>query len=238
MLWKKVPFHQMACYEAPSWARQLAFVPSHRVKLATLPTPIHEWRVPSSRVPRGVQLYVKRDDLTGCALSGTKVRRLEFQLARALRDGCRQVITCGYEQSNHIRATVVAARHLGLEPHVFVMSDHDRGAARCRSPGNWLLNMMCGARVTFVPGGSDFRGDVVPAMRRRADELRHPSLVIAQGGADLLGTFGSVECWREMLRQRVPERFDDVVVTCSSGGTVAGLALANHLTGCRVRIHA
>ena len=41
------------------------------MQLATRFTPIHRWRVPG--VPEGFEVSVKRDDMTGSALSGNKV---------------------------------------------------------------------------------------------------------------------------------------------------------------------
>ena len=35
--------------------------------------------------------------------------------------------------------------------------------------------------------------------------------------------------------QGLVERFDDIVVAVGSGGTVCGLALANHLTGAKLK---
>ena len=49
-----------------------------------------------------------------------QVRKLEFLLADALRRGCDSVVTCGSLQSNHARATAVAARQLGLSPHLML----------------------------------------------------------------------------------------------------------------------
>ncbi len=56
--------------------------PPH-LDLARLPTPVKRLHRIGERF--GVELYVKRDDLTGMALSGNKVRKLEFSLADALR---------------------------------------------------------------------------------------------------------------------------------------------------------
>ena len=39
-------------------------------------------------------------------------------MADALRKGCDNIITCGGIQSNHSRATAVAAAQLGLKPHL------------------------------------------------------------------------------------------------------------------------
>lgn len=50
----------------------------------------------------------------------TQVRKLEFLLADALHQGCDSVVTCGSIQSNHARATAVAAAQLGLKPHLLL----------------------------------------------------------------------------------------------------------------------
>ena len=75
-------------------------------------------------------MWIKRDDCTGCELSGNKVRKLEFLLAEALAGGHDCVITVGGIQSNHCRATAAAARRVGLEPHIIL-----RTAAPDADPG-------------------------------------------------------------------------------------------------------
>ena len=47
-----------------------------------------------------------------------QVRKLEFLIADALGNGCDSIVTCGGIQSNHARATAVAAAQLGLKPHL------------------------------------------------------------------------------------------------------------------------
>ena len=53
--------------------------------------------------------------MTGCATSGNKVRKLEFLLGEAIRQGCDSVITCGGVQSNHCRATAILGAQMGLQ---------------------------------------------------------------------------------------------------------------------------
>jgi len=50
----------------------LSFPP--QINLASLPTPMQPLRRLSKKL--GVELYIKRDDLTGAALSGNKIRKL------------------------------------------------------------------------------------------------------------------------------------------------------------------
>jgi hypothetical protein len=61
---------EVSSYSPPAWAENLK-VPSQRYSLACLPTPIHRWALPG--LPDDVELYIKRDDLTGMQLSGNKV---------------------------------------------------------------------------------------------------------------------------------------------------------------------
>ena len=72
----------------------LSFPP--QINLARLPTPMQPLRRLSEKF--GVELYIKRDDLTGAALSGNKIRKLEFVLADALAQKADMVITCGGAQ--------------------------------------------------------------------------------------------------------------------------------------------
>ena len=78
-----------------------------RLSLAHLPTPIE--RLPRLSERLGVELFVKRDDLTGFLTSGNKVRKLEFLVAEALAEKCDTLVTCGALQSNHARATAVVS---------------------------------------------------------------------------------------------------------------------------------
>src|SRR5215475_10865281 len=95
------------------------------------PTPIMKLERVSRRL--GVELYLKRDDLTGMLESGNKVRKLEFLVADALDQGADTLITVGTLQSNCCRA-VAAVK--GTRPDVY--------------DGNLLLNRMLGAEVRYL----------------------------------------------------------------------------------------
>ena len=76
---------------------------------ARLPTPVEPLTRYGPRF-KGVELWIKRDDMTGFELSGNKVRKLEFSMAAALEQGAGAVVTCGGVNSNHCRATTFLAR--------------------------------------------------------------------------------------------------------------------------------
>lgn len=50
-----------------------------------------------------------------------------------------------------------------------------------------------------------------------------------------MGLFGYISVFEELLSQGLHENFDDIVFACGSGGTAGGLAIANYLTGSKVR---
>ncbi len=84
-----------------------------RVPLAHLPTPL-EAMPRLSEALGGPRLWIKRDDQTGLALGGNKVRKLEFLIADALAHEATILVTGGAAQSNHCRQTAAAAARMGL----------------------------------------------------------------------------------------------------------------------------
>lgn len=190
-----------------------------RLSLARLPTPVEPLTRLSAHL--GVEVWIKRDDLTGFGLSGNKVRKLDFHLAAAREQGATGVLTTGGLQSNHCRATVLAARRLGLEAGVLL-----RGDLPPTADANLLLDQLAGAwiRTCTVEAYRDAREELLTAW---AEELRSRGVVpyvIPEGGSDGLGALGFVAAARELAGQsELP--FERVVVAVGSGGTLAGLAL-------------
>ena len=70
---------------------QAALADQSRVSLANLPTPLDECTRLSRALTGGTEgprIFIKRDDLTGQALGGNKVRHLEFRVGDVLARGC------------------------------------------------------------------------------------------------------------------------------------------------------
>src|SRR6266581_1674120 len=114
-----------------------------RIELALAPTPIMKLERVSRRL--GVELYLKRDDLTGLLESGNKIRKLEFLVGDALAQGADTLITVGTLQSNCCRAVSAVAARLGLNAVVAV-----KGERPAAYDGNLLLNRMLGAEVRYL----------------------------------------------------------------------------------------
>lgn len=189
-----------------------------KVPLGIFPTPIHQLENLSRML--GVELYVKRDDMTGLGLGGNKVRKLEYLLADAKAQGAEVVFTTGGAQSNHAMLTAAACRKLGMTPILILKK---RGVTARQ--GNQLLEHLMGVDVRFVD--TDDYADIYAEMERVGKEMGKAYYKIPCGGSNALGTLGYVDCIREIREQGM--EFDFIVCAEGSGGTMAGLALGAKL---------
>ena len=90
----------------------LSAPPIPRIELALAPTPLLKLERLSAEV--GVEIWVKRDDLTGLLETGNKIRKLEFLVGEALAQNADTLITCGTLQSNCCRCVAAVAARLGM----------------------------------------------------------------------------------------------------------------------------
>ncbi|RJR30482.1 MAG: D-cysteine desulfhydrase family protein [Candidatus Latescibacterota bacterium] len=209
----------------------IAFPPS--VNLANLPTPVERLRTPPGyeRLPN---VYVKRDDLTGAALSGNKVRKLEFCLAEAAAAGADTVITCGGVQSNHARATAVAAARLGLRS-ILVL----RGPEPAESDGNVLIDRLAGAEIRFIDETEWPRiGRIMAGIEAELEAAGRAGYTIPEGASYPPGVFGYIRAAGEIAdaERALGLPFDAIVFAVGSGGTYAGLVYGARIFGLRARI--
>src|SRR5688572_20067733 len=209
-------------------------MPPSKLSLAHLPTPLFRCDALDALV--GTRVWVKRDDMTGGAESGNKIRKLEYLLAAALEQGADTVITCGGFQSNHARATALLARRLGLRPVLLLRTLASPPPPA--STGNALIDALAGAELRAISPEQYRKRDALMAevARELAAQGARP-YVIPEGGSSGLGSLGYVDAMRELSEQltrgeqAAPTQVDAVVHACGSGGTAAGVALGAALYG-------
>ena len=193
-------------------------IPTQRLALGHLPTPVHPWKI--SGLP--CELYIKQDSCSGSELSGNKIRKLEFLMAEALAQGADCIITLGGIQSNHARATAVAATMLGLECHLVSLlkctnapHTHTRTTQILRTSrtcvdddpglvGNLLVERMAGAHVHLVSKEEYARVGQTKLAALLAAQLTAAGkkpYVIPVGGSNALGTWGYLDAIAELQQQ-------------------------------------
>jgi len=199
-----------------------------RVRLANVPTRGHWLRYAVD----GTRFWIKRDDQTGSELSGNKVRKLEYLLAEARDQNATHVITCGGEQSNHARATAMAAAQLGMKSHLILRTEDP---ARPPPPnGNILLDRLVGAEIEWIsrPAWRE-RTKLLDAAAERVRFAGGKPYIVPEGGSNALGSWGYIRAMLELVEDlegiAAPDHPVTVVYACGSGGTGAGLVLAHKL---------
>jgi D-cysteine desulfhydrase len=207
-----------------------------RLDLAQLPTPIVELKnlARDMNVPR---ILCKRDDLTGLEVSGNKIRKLEYLLADAQKNGADTLVTNGGFQSNHCRATAAIGARLGMRVRLVLRAPADGSTPA--NDGNLFLDRLFGAHITMhsVADYSSKRKEIIDeAMADERAAGRKPYF-FPVGASVPMGCWGYIRCFKEMLDQLGPETRADVFVPVSSAGTFAGIVLGKalfHATNWRV----
>lgn len=212
--------------------RKYRLVHVQRVPLIIAPTPLHKLLRLSETL--GVDLWIKRDDLTGFALGGNKGRKLEYLMGEAISQGAEVVVTCGSLQSNFIRQLAAACSVLGLKCAAATMSkpyefSRPEGGLD-NSGGNVLLNQILGADIRNFPDGSWER------LYQKAEELAleyeadgAKVFRIPIGGSSPEGAYAFY-----LAASELKEDFDWILFASSSGSTHAGLQYAFQGTATRV----
>ncbi len=201
-----------------------------RVDLAALPTPLQEC-AHFSQTLGGPRVFIKRDDLTGLAFGGNKVRKLEFTMADLVSKGTEVVIAGASEQSNFCRQTAACAAKLGMKAILIL-----KGDPKAEIQGNLLVDHLLGAEIRLQKLESISK--VHQAMYELADELRKKGVKAqALTGFEPLASIAYVGCMLEIVSQcKEKGIWPDYVFVNSATGTQAGLEVGARALGCDFKI--
>lgn len=195
-----------------------------RVPLCCLPTPLH--RLDRLSGDLGIDLWIKRDDLTGFGGGGNKGRKLEFLMAEALALGADTVVTCGSVQSNFVRQLGAACSVLRMTCVATVMdlpydAEHGQPTGHIGSHGgNATLDALYGVELRrFEDAPWETLFDHAEATAQALEAAGRRVYRVPVGGSSPLGAYAFA-----LAAAEVGEGWDWVVAPCSSGSTFAGLA--------------
>jgi D-cysteine desulfhydrase/L-cysteate sulfo-lyase len=205
-----------------------------RVKLGHSPTPLDH--APALGRELGVDLFIKRDDCTGLAFGGNKVRLLEFYLGAARAENADTILITGAVQSNFARLAGAAARAQGMDIHIQLEERVPGVDDIYRLSGNVLLHKLLGAKLSSFPVGEDESG-ADASLEALASDLatqgRRPYVIHLGVDHPPIGALGYVVAARELTIQ-MAERdlaFDHVVVASGSALTHSGLLVGLRALG-------
>ena len=164
-----------------------------------LPTPVEY--LPAVSHDLGIEMYIKRDDLTPLAMGGNKLRKLEYFVKDAEERGATLLLTVGGVQTNHGRLTCAVANKYGLKGSIISVGEYPGELS-----ANLLLDGIMGSDVwikNYEPGKSEanLEAEAVKNVTSYYEAQGHKVYFIPLGGSNELGILGYYECALEMAKQ-------------------------------------
>lgn len=186
------------------------------------PTPINY--LPTLSKELGVELYIKRDDLTMFGAGGNKMRKLEYILFDAIQKGATTLLTVGGAQTNHGRQTAAAAAKFGMKCVIICVDEYPGEVS-----ANLLLDGIFDAEVVIKK--DDGRGynvqlnETIENLKARYEEKDEVVYLVPMGGSDVVGVMGYYEGAVEITAQAKDLGIEDATVIAGVGsmGTYMGL---------------
>ncbi len=211
-----------------------------RVRLGHAPTPLDA--APRLGSSLGIELWIKRDDCTGLAMGGNKVRQIEFYLGEAQTLGADTLLITSAVQSNFVRVAAAAARQLGMDIHVQLEERVPDVDSLYRASGNVLLDRMLGATLHSFPVGEDEAAadaSLDRLARGLEDKGRKPYVIHLSPDYPPLGALGYVITAEEIITQARSHGigFDAVVCPSGSAHTHAGTLIGLRALDEKVPVH-
>ena len=210
------------------------------ISLGQFPTPTQKLETLSNWL--GINLYIKRDDLSGVVYGGNKVRKLEFLLSDALRLKAREIITFGGAGSNHALATAIYSKKLGLQSTSILTLQPNAHYVR----QNLLMSHHVGTKLhlcetTWHQRKRKYLISLVKTyyLLKYWVKDRKVPYVIPFGGSSPLGAIGFVNAAFELKNQIENDELVEpelIYVAAGSLGTTAGLILGCKAAGLKSRV--
>ncbi|TIW28625.1 MAG: pyridoxal-phosphate dependent enzyme [Mesorhizobium sp.] len=202
--------------------------------LAHLPTPLDLCLRLAAELG-GPKIWFKRDDCTGLAFGGNKVRQHEYILGDALSRGVDVVIQGAASQSNQSRQLAAAAARLGIE--CILMPRKDAQFAHVQ--GNQLIARQFGATIIPIEASASTKqAKQDMAVRLEASGRRPMILGMGAERALTLAAVAYVGAYLELVEQfeTLGEALPTHIYVTSQVSTQAGLQAGAELLGHDVKI--
>jgi D-cysteine desulfhydrase len=181
----------------------------------------------------GLDLFFKRDDLSGALYGGGKTRKLEFFLADARAKGAKRIVTFGGVGSNQAVATALFGASLGFQVKLSLAPQMPSEYVR----NNLLAARRAGAEIELATAGV---AKAEEAVRRAVErESARITYLVPPGGSSPLGNLAFVSAALELCEQIAGGRApvpDRIYIAMGTMGSAVGLALGLEMAGIRSEV--
>ncbi len=190
-----------------------------KMKTGFLDTPIH--KLDNISKDLRCNIYIKRDDMTGYAFGGNKLRKLDYLIKDALDKGCDTLLTYGGPQTNHGRLTASVAARFGMKSIIIMDGQKPKEAS-----GNIILDLMMNSDLYFTDN-AEKKDSIREEVINKYESQGHKVYEIPVGGSSELGILGYFDAAEEINSQINTMDIDLDFIVCGYGsaGTYGGLLL-------------
>lgn len=173
---------------------------------------------------KGVQVFIKREDLNHPVVSGNKWRKLKYNLQEAKTKGLDTILTFGGAYSNHIYAVAGAGQASGLKTIGIIRGEETL-------PLNETLSFAksCGMEIHYMDRETYREKDTLKvnlALQYEFDDF----YLIPEGGTNNSAIKGCEELVSELENE-----YDHYCLSVGTGGTISGVITglngAHHVLG-------
>ncbi|SMD36201.1 1-aminocyclopropane-1-carboxylate deaminase [Reichenbachiella faecimaris] len=175
------------------------------------PTPLQQIYAPLF-LEKGVEVFLKREDLIDVDISGNKWRKLKYNLIQASELGFQKILTFGGAYSNHIAATAAACKRFGFESVGIIRGEE------LNANSNPTLRQATeyGMNLKFITR-SDYQHRDDKVWINDLSE-KYQAFVVPEGGSNEAALKGVKE-----LVDEIDINFDYILCPIGTGGTLAGI---------------
>ncbi|WP_295773451.1 pyridoxal-phosphate dependent enzyme [uncultured Mucilaginibacter sp.] len=170
-------------------------------------SPVDAWQHPLF-AQKGLNVFIKRDDMIHPLISGNKWRKLKYTLQKAHSLGKMHLVTFGGAFSNHLLATASAAAKFGFKCTAFVRGEDVQN-------DTLFLCRLHGMKLIFTNRDS-YRNKTQLFEEHFGDDKA--AYFIDEGGACAEGVQGCAE-----LISELPLVYQHIFCACGTGTTAAGI---------------
>lgn len=182
--------------------------------------------LPNMSKELGIELYIKRDDMTNLGMGGNKLRKLEYLLKDAQDKKATMLLTLGGAQTNHGRLTAAVAAKYGMKCVIICIDEYPGQLS-----ANLLLDRLMGAEVILKK--SDGRDEnlqfeeLAAQVKAKYEALGEVVYEIPIGGSNVIGALGYYDAAVEITQQAQEMGISDATVVLGAGslGTYMGMYL-------------
>lgn len=167
---------------------------------------------------KGIDVFIRRDDLVDEHLSGNKFYKLFYNLHAAKEIGCKTIVSFGGAHSNHLYALAAAGHRFGFNTVGVIRGERPAQlTATLRDANAW------GMQLHFV-SRSMYRDKLSSELQQCLRAAYGDFFEIPEGGANLYGLMGAkVLGWA--IQEQLKADYTSVCLASGTGNTLAGLSL-------------